>query len=221
MKILCEGCGRLVSAAGARVAGGRAYLRCGSCGAESEIALGGVEPVKPRVVPLRPVGDAVELAAEAARSADPFVVPADRCPKCIGERPPDALSCARCGLAYVNFVPEETAPSPQLTAAFRTAMEKWDEVARHDAVLGIAMQTGELSALGRLYRIRQAAAPLDPVARRGLEEVLRRASVGPDVLRPTPPRTEGAPRWQKLAVMIVGLAVVLLMFVLLRQLMGA
>ncbi|HZA49202.1 MAG TPA: zinc ribbon domain-containing protein [Myxococcaceae bacterium] len=172
-------------------------------------------------MPLRPVGDAVELAAEAARSEDPFAVPADRCPKCIGERPPDALSCPRCGLAYINYVPEETAPSPQLATAFRTAMEKWDEVGRHDAALGTAMQTGELSALGRLYRIRQAAAPLDPVARRGLEEVLRRAAVGSDVLRPTPRGEESAPRWQKIAVMLVGLAVALLMFVLLRQLMSA
>ena len=220
MKVLCDACGQLAPAAGVRVAGGRAYIRCGACGRESELAVANAEPVPPRVVPLRRVDDAVELAAEAARSEDPLAVPADRCPKCIAERASDALACPRCGLVYVNYVPEEIAPSSELAAAFRSAMEKWDESARHDAALAIATRTGELSALGRLYRIRQAAAPRDPVAQRGLDEVLRRASAGSELLQRPPPR-DVAPRWPKIAVLLVGLAVVSWVFALLRQLIRA
>lgn len=220
MKVVCEACGRVATVANARVAGGRAYIRCGACGHESALALTSEEPAPPKVVPLRRIDDAVNLAAEAARSDDPFAVPADRCPKCIGERAADALICPRCGLVYVNYVPEELAPSAELAAAFRSAMEKWDELARHDAALAIGMRTGELSALGRLYRIRQAAAPRDPVAQRGLDEVLRRASAGSEILQRQPPRGDSA-RWQKIAVLFVGVAVVVLMFVLLRQLMSA
>lgn len=221
MKVLCDGCGRLSTAASARVAGGHAYIRCGACGRESELALASAEPAPPNVVPLRRVDDAVELAAGAVGSEDPLAVPPDRCPKCIGERAPDALACPRCGLVYVNYVPDELAPSTELAAAFRSAMEKWDELARHDAALGIATRTGELSALGRLYRIRQAAAPRDPVAQRGLDEVLRRASAGSEILQRPPLREGGAPRWQKVAVLVAGLVVVLLVFALLRQLVSA
>jgi predicted nucleic acid-binding Zn-ribbon protein len=221
VKLLCEACGRLSPAAGARVEGQRVYIRCGACGRESEVAVASAERPAPKVLSLQRVNDAVDLAAKAACSEDPFAVPADRCPKCIGERDPDALTCPRCGLVYVNYVPEELAPSSELAGAFRAAMEKWDERPAHDAVLGIAIRTGELSALGRLYRIRQAAAPLDPVARRGLDEVVRRASAGSEILQRPVPRNDGAPRWQKLAVLVVGLAVVFLMFVLLRQLMSA
>ena len=220
MKVLCEACGRLATAAGARVAAGRAYIRCGACGRESELALGDAQPAPPKVVPLRRVDDAVDLAAEAARSDEPFAVPADRCPKCIGERAPDALACPRCGLVYVNYVPEELAATPELAAAFRGAMERWDEVARHDAALGIALRTGELSALGRLYRIRQAAAPLDPVARRGIDEVVRCASVASEIVPRTTARDERAPRGRKIAILLVGVVVASLMFVLLRQLMN-
>lgn len=231
MKLWCDACGRPAPIAGARVMGGRVHLRCGTCGAEAEIDvangskdLGEMSPQRPapKVVALRPVGDAVQLAAEAAARDDPFAVPSDRCPKCIGGRDPEALTCPHCGLVYVNYIPEATAPSAELAAAFRAAMQRWDDAGLHDAALASAARTGELSALGRLYRLRQASAPLDPVASRGIEEVLRRGAAAAAVLtRPSPRASTPAPPWQKLAVLLVGLALVSLMFALLRQLMNA
>ena len=160
----------------------------------------------PRVVPLRPVavGDAVRLAAEAARSSDPFAVPDDRCPKCVGQRPADALFCPHCGLAWANFRPEQVEFPDDLRAAFLHAMEQWDEPSRHEAVLALATRTGQLPALGRLYRLRLAAAPLDPVAERGRDEVLRRASAASEVLR-TLPRDTTAPKLARIAAVVLGL----------------
>ncbi len=233
VKILCPACEGMSRVQAFRVEGNRLFLTCARCGVESMVDVAesptlsapvapfspprvpspslAPSPVPsapaepPRVVPLRPVavGDAVRLAADAARSPDPFAVPDDRCPKCVGPRPAAAHFCPHCGLAWANFRPEQVEFPDELRAAFLHAMAQWDEPSRHDAALALATRTGQLPALGRLYRLRLAAAPLDPVAQRGREEVLRRASAGSEVLR-TLPRDEASPRAARIAAVVLG-----------------
>lgn len=246
MKFLCPSCERIAPAAAFRTEHQTLWLRCARCGEENALELESqsampkpapvavptnppppapvlpVEPsapASPRVLPLRAVSDAVKLAAEAAQAANPFEVPADRCPKCIGARDPDALICPHCGLAFINFRPEESEPSPEVSAAFRRALEAWDVPERHEEVLTIATRRGELAAVGRLYRIRLVAAPLDPVAQRGRDEVLRRASASSDMLRTIDAREPRPPRWQYFAVAILGVGVLALLGVLLKQML--
>lgn len=176
-------------------------------------------PSAPRVVALRPVTDAVKLAAEAAETEDPFSVPPDRCPKCVGTRSESSETCPHCGLAFINFNPAEAQPSPALAEAFRDAMRAWDDAALQDRALALATERGELPQLGRLYRIRLVAAPLDPVAQRGRDEVVRRASAAGEAMRQldksAEPRT---PRWQIALLVLLLIGVFALMGVLVRQL---
>ncbi len=160
-----------------------------------------------RVVSLRPVTDAVQLAAAAAQSEDPFAVPEDHCPKCVGERPPDALFCPHCGLAWANFRPEQVEVPEELAKAFIHALAGWDEPERHEALLSLAARTGELPAVGRLYRLRWVAAPTDPIAQRGRDEVLRRAAATSEVLRvqSRPPALPNLARWALIAVGLMAL----------------
>ena len=129
-RFLCSSCERLAPVSAYRVSAGQLVLVCARCGAEStlETAVADVTPsvpvavpavtpapapAPPRVVPLRRVDDAAALAKDAAQAPDPFAVPADRCPKCIGPRAEEALSCPHCGLVYVNYRPEDVAPSEE------------------------------------------------------------------------------------------------------------
>ena len=231
MKFLCASCERMSAASSFRVAGVALFLTCARCGRENPLEIAGsptppadpvpspppVTPSSPRVVPLRSVQDPVRLAREAAASDDPFAVPEGRCPKCIGDRPDEALSCPHCGLVYVNHRPEEIAPSTELAQAFREALADWDNPSRHDAVLELAARTGELPALGRLYRIRLAAAPHDPIAQHGRDEVLRRAAAASEVLRLKAPEAR-APNWQYALVGVLLAGAVILTVAVLRQL---
>jgi hypothetical protein len=231
VKVLCPACERMAPVRAFRVEGQALHLVCDRCGTESPLTLAQeaqpapdaapvpapparVEPAPvaaaPRVVALRPVSDAVRLAAEAARTGDPFAVPDDRCPKCVGERPPDALFCPHCGLAWVNFRPEQTQVPEELARAFRHALEAWDDPARHDALLALATRTGQLPAVGRLYRLRLVAAPMDPVAQRGRDEVLRRAAAASEVMRARPEEVAGPKLARWAAILVGGVVLVLL-----------
>lgn len=173
----------------------------------------------PRVVSLRSVTDAVKLAADAAGSGDPFGVPEDRCPKCVGARPEHAETCPHCGLAYVNFRAEETLPSKDVAEAFRATMQHWDDPERHDAVLKLATQRGELSSVGRLYRLRLVAAPLDPIAQHGRDEVVRRASAAGEAMHQNV-RDDGdarTPAWQVALLVVMAIGLLVMVGVLISQ----
>jgi hypothetical protein len=240
-RFLCSSCERLTPASSHRVVAGELVLVCARCGAESTLER--IAPVRPelperppiappavtsipsppahpppRVVSLRSVNDAVALAKDAAQAADPFEIPADRCPKCIGPRVDEALSCPHCGLVYVNFRPEDTAPSEELSQAMRAAMECWDDPSRHERILALARTRGELPAAGRFYRLRIVAAPQDPVALRGRDEVLKIASAGPALVRSAAPDEKRTSRWQYLLVAMLLMASVGLAIALIGQL---
>jgi hypothetical protein len=128
------------------------------------------------VVMLRaPASAAVESASSFA-DANPFAVPAAFCPKCISRRDETALACRTCGLVFSNARPEDLEPPPDLAAMWSELLRDWGSESRHGSIRRLAMERDQLPALGRLYRLRLAAMPDDPIAQRGRDEVFAAAS---------------------------------------------
>jgi len=220
VKYLCETCDRLAEASGFRREAGKLVLTCARCGAETRAAWAETaaeaepavaaaprisSPAAPqpaRVVPLHAVPPL------SAMGEDPFVVPEDRCPKCVAPKPPGGgLSCPQCGLVFANFVAAESEPSGELKAAWKELAAHWDDVAFHDRVLAGAAVRGDLAAAGRLYRIHLARRPREPMASRGRDEVIRLAATT-SPLRPEPLPVDA----EQAKKVLVGVAALFLIF---------
>jgi hypothetical protein len=213
VKYLCERCDRLAEPRGFRRDGGMLVMTCARCGAEtratwveSAAAESAAEPVaapgtaaSPSAAPVSSVARVVPLHAvpppPSDAGEDPFEVPPGRCPKCVAPRPSSGSSCHQCGLVFANFVAAESEPSPELRAAWTGLIGRWDDMGAHDRTMAAAVARGELAAVGRLYRIRLARQPRDPIATRGRDEVLRRATTTSPLLSSnTPVNTERVKR---------------------------
>ena len=111
-------------------------------------------------------------------------------------------------------------PSPWLQQSWVGLLQRWGELDRHDALVVEALSRGELPSLGRLYRLYLARVPADPLALRGREEVVRRASVPAVALSPQQGSAANPP-WLVALVAILGVGalgcVVWLMRVLLES----
>ena len=125
-------------------------------------------------------------------------VPEDRCPKCIEPRRGRPI-CSRCGLSFESVSADVFEPPRWLAEAWLELLQHWGEEERHRALLGTAMASGDLGGLGRLYRIRLAEMPHDPIAASRLEEVIGAAAAPLDV---TPHQEKWArvAYWLKIAV---------------------
>jgi hypothetical protein len=252
MKFQCEACERLVPLEVFRVEAGVLVVKCDRCGAESRArasasaAVGaavslpareapgtGAAPPEPDVAPppaarasspaLRVVRAREEPAGVAPSDEALFEAPPGYCPKCVAVRREGAASCAQCGLVYVNFVADEHRPSGVLADAWRGLAARWEDEEAHDRLLALAMARGELAMVGRLYRLWLARAPDDTLARRGRDEVVRRATLAvPAQAEPSGP----APGQKRLKTVLVGvmflvvLVLAALVFQNLRSLMG-
>lgn len=215
MKWLCPGCERLSDLTSFQVDGGVLTAKCVSCGATTSATADDAssppapEPVRasapppamispPRpslqlasaagasnVVALRnPTSDAVNAARDSA-DGNPFAIPEGVCPKCLSPRPASALACPACGVAFANF-DANAIPIPEwLRTQWIALLQRWDETSAHEKLRTRALETSELAALGRLYRLRLAWKPDDPIAARGRDEVLRLALI-PSTLPSTP-----------------------------------
>jgi hypothetical protein len=153
---------------------------------------------------------------------DPFRVPEDRCPKCIalltGVR---AESCPHCGLVFAIGQDSDYRPPSPLSEEWVQLLSNWNVAAAHDAFVAKAAFQNELASVGRLYRLRLATAPGDPVAQRGRDEVLRLAAA-PTLVVPRTYPSEAPPRrwpiWLALAAGVVVLvSAVVFMLRLLNQ----
>lgn len=180
----------------------------------------GLEPGErhPTAPSLRVLPGASREAAQRPPE-DPFLAPAGHCPKCIGPRAEGATMCPFCGLDFSLAQPEAFQPSETLAMAWRGVWESWEDTAVHDRVLALASQRGELAELGRLYRIRLAHLPEDPLAQRGREEVLRLASAGSLLMSTPVPDKSARLKLAGLALMLLLVAAVVAM--LARQLLLA
>ena len=237
MRYLCDACERLAPPAAFRVEVGVLVMTCARCGQESRarpeealvaaVAETRAESAQPipaprsntspalKVVTLRPSEERVREAAALARSEDPFAVPPGFCPKCISVRKEGAESCAPCGLVYANFDPNEQRLSEELSAAWLSVLERWDDRDAHDRLVALALGRGELAAVGRLYRIRLAQAPDDVYAQRGRDEVVRLATASQAAFKPTAP--PGTSRTQVVVGAILFLLVMAMAFFIFRQ----
>ncbi len=186
MKILflCPACERLTAFADFRIEGDILVLRCGRCRVESRTQAKDAAPSAAIAAAPSASAPAPRKAALALIPTEPHLdageevlsVPEGHCPKCVAIRPPQASSCAACGLVFLNYKPEELEPSPALAEHFRQLLSHWDDVEEHDRVIQAALVQGDLAMLGRLYRIRLTRSPDDAFAARGRDEVLRLAT---------------------------------------------
>lgn len=149
----------------------------------------------------------------SAMLGDPFMPPQGYCPKCIAIRRAGALSCPQCGLVFARFKPEEHRPSAPLSAAWKLVLSRWEDKEAHDRLMSLALERDELPDVGRLYRIRLALNPDDPMAWRGRDEVLRLAATATGAFTPSQ-RVSSASR-AKIAVVALLLGVGLTMALLL------
>lgn len=203
VKVLCPQCERLITLEVFRFEGpvpsppGALIITCGKCGAETRVesapttddAPAATRPpsLPPRVslestaggsnvVVLRTAGH--EAAQKAARAADegPFTLPGGVCPKCIAPRAPTP-SCPYCGILFATFDETSVLPPKWLREEWVEVLRDWGNELKHTQLRRKGQQTDALAALGRLYRLRQAAVPEDPVAEEGRADVLRLAAV--------------------------------------------
>ena len=197
VKVLCPQCDRLITLEVFRVEGPTLIIACTKCGAESrvesapaltQVAMQGrASSLPPRVslassegssnvVVLRTAGH--EATQKAARAADegPFVIPEGVCPRCIAARA-STPSCPHCGILFESFDEATVLPPKWLRDEWIDLLRDWGNEQKHTQLRRKAQQTDGLAAVGRLYRLRQASVPEDPVAAEGRADVLRLAAV--------------------------------------------
>lgn len=202
MKVLCPQCERLIALEQFRLDGSALIITCTRCQAqtrveaarvmESAVAAPAPLPSRPvsapprvslasteggsNVVVLRTAGhEAVQKAALAADEG-PFAIPEGVCPKCIAKRG-ETPSCAHCGIHFENVDEAMLLPPKWLRDDWVELLRDWGNDTKHGHLRRKAQQAESLAALGRLYRLRQAVVPEDPVAELGRSEVLRMAAV--------------------------------------------
>jgi transcription elongation factor Elf1 len=127
------------------------------------------------VVMLRAPTAAAVDSARAFADADPFMAPDGFCPKCVSRRE-GATACPTCGLVYANVEVDQLRPPEDLAAMWKELLREWGDESRHAAVRRLAMERSQLPELARLYRLRLAAMPEDPIAQRGRDDVLAAAT---------------------------------------------
>jgi hypothetical protein len=174
-----------------RVEAGQLVLVCTQCAAEttSEAAAGITQtqqraanaPAPAAPTPPAPAAPKTQKVV-ALHKAPERVVPVTEapegfCPKCVAARTLTDVHCKACGLQFEKYVASEHRPSALLADTWEALAQRWGDGSAHDAFLSAALARGELAQAGRLYRIRLAHAPNDPMAVRAREEVLRMAAL--------------------------------------------
>ncbi|MFZ5445806.1 MAG: hypothetical protein ACOZQL_37790 [Myxococcota bacterium] len=202
MKVLCPSCERLITLEQFRLDGAALVVTCQACSAQTRVEpmapLAAAEPVMapaPRtsapalpkvslastgasnVVVLRTAGH--EAVQKAARAADegPWTIPDGACPKCVARRRDGVEACPSCGIRYESFDEATVLPPKWLRDEWVALLRDWGNEALHAQLRRKAQQVDALAAVGRLYRLRQAAVPEDPAAAEALADIVRLASV--------------------------------------------
>ncbi len=236
VKILCPRCERLLPLTTFRLEGAALLVTCGGCGVETRIEQPGAQlampaaPSRPvsqpprvslastdggsNVVVLRTAGH--EAVAKAAASADqsPFAVPDAVCPRCIAPRA-QANECPHCGISFERYEESMTLPPRWLRDDWVALLRDWGNDAKHVQLRRKAQQLDSLAAVGRLYRVRLAYVPEDPMAAEGRADVLRLASVP---MAFAPPDEVTNTRRRNVLFGLGGLFIVVVVLMLLRSL---
>lgn len=237
VKVLCPHCERLISLEHYRVEGGALLITCSRCDTETRVepstaaapgAAAVPSPQAPRpasapprvslqslegasnVVMLRTAGhEAVQKAALAADEG-PFTLPEGVCPKCVAKRA-DAPACPHCGIHFERFDEATLLPVKWLRDEWTALLRDWGNESKHSQLRRKAQQADALAALGRLYRLRQAAVPEDPVAENGRAEVVRMAAVA---IAFRPPSGDSEKKRKAAVISAVAVVAVLIIFLI-------
>ncbi|HEY3451140.1 MAG TPA: hypothetical protein VGK67_32580 [Myxococcales bacterium] len=160
MKFLCEDCSRLVELKEFEVREGALILVCPACKHEGRVPPPAVMDRKPAPV--------LELAKPKPPPTGPL------CPKCGAARPEEAESCAKCGVVFALFKPENLALPGPLEDLWREIETHWTEAERHVAFLSACVSTDVLAEAVRRYRLRAEQLPGDALASRFRDEATAR-----------------------------------------------
>jgi hypothetical protein len=225
MNGLCSACGQPVELVDLRLDEGRVLVRCPACGKEQRLSLSdagagaGAAPGGTVAPPPEPAS-----AATAVPAIEPaFEPPRGFCPKCVAPRAPDSAACPACGLVFANYRPGALQPSAALAAAWTALAAQWGQPAEHARFLRLAGAGDELAVAGRLYRVRLAGAPDDPLARAGVEATVKMASAAVAVAAIRTEPTPGQPPSRRRRLVIIALVLLgpmVVSWVLLRFLGG-
>lgn len=133
------------------------------------------------------------------------------CPKCGSSVKADAPACGKCGLAVARFETFAATRDDAVPAVLRTAWDKldeaWDDDARHEAVLVLATERGELGWVAGRYREAAKARQGDPRAPAMLEKIKRATEA---MLTASVPRTTKEPMPYRSSIVILGFLVVMI-----------
>lgn len=230
MKFLCDSCERLVEVRTYKIDAGALALTCMACGQETRTTPAPAKPAeeapRPQLASTQAGSNVVELrganreSAERARAVStesPFSIPDGRCPKCIAPRKPAANSCPNCGADFALVSKDLLMPSEWLQEGWLRLLKNWGSTEEHEALVVAALGRSELAGLGRLYQLYLARVPDDPLARRGREEIMRRASV-PAFATP-PVKQEGQPIWLVVLVVVLSVGALISVIALVRTLL--
>jgi hypothetical protein len=240
VKVLCPACERLITLERFQLDGDVLVVTCSKCGEASRVEnapsvdtpapLSAPVPRAPpprvslasttggsNVVVLRTSShEAVQKAAMAADTG-PFEIPEGVCPKCIA-RKSSAPECPHCGIRFETFDEAAVLPAKWLREAWVDLLRDWSNEGKHALLRRKAQQVDALAAVARLYRLRQAAVPEDPVAAEGLSDIVRLAAVPIGLPREANDLTE-----QRRSVMVgalITLGVIVAMGIMLRVFFG-
>lgn len=160
MKFLCDACSRLVPVRDFSLRDGALIVACPECKAESRVPAPEFADRKPAPV--------LELAHPKPPPEGPL------CPKCGAQRPAGQEACARCGLVFALFRPENLALPPPLEARWSELQAHWADAELHDAFLDACASADVLTEAARRYRVQAEHAPGDSTALRYRDESARR-----------------------------------------------
>lgn len=204
MKFLCDSCSRLVELREFALHDGALVLVCPACREESR--------VPPPEALQRTPAPVLELARPKPPPSGPL------CPKCGAARVEGAESCAKCGLVYALFKPENLALPRPLEELWKGCEASWTDADRHTAFLAACVSAEVLSEAARRYRVRAEHAPGDGIATRFRDEAVARLMAVAEVpLEHTTPEQHQA-RGVLIAVVLVGASLAALLTVIFKML---
>jgi hypothetical protein len=182
MKYLCDVCSRLVDLVAFSIEGDALEFVCSICGGKSRGGVSLVEPplhfpatrAAPVLEPNRSAGGRSSSGPLVRGLAPPAAAGPSLCPKCASPRQGERQACARCGLVFARFNPDDFALPAPVEAMWKDLNAHWSDLARHEAFLDACSLADLLTEAVRRYRFKAEENPADPVAARYRDQLIER-----------------------------------------------
>jgi hypothetical protein len=171
VKFLCPHCDRLSELLQFEVKETMLVVTCSSCKQSTTTRKNAPQS---EAAPI-PASETPVLSPETLRLDELREPPKDCCAKCISPRVSPIGACAVCGLDE-SLGPYQPETAPWFEAAVETLAREWPDEKAHVQFLELATAHEALPWAARLYRIRAAHAPSDPLCQTAQESIVKRAS---------------------------------------------